>query len=108
LISAHQNDLKTHKILIRSKEKNKIKILIFSKAFLKSKNKQLQNSIKKHIKTASQKLHFKLNFLMVSQYKIQFDLLPNNLLYLLHRKHKNSRKTNTVKKKKSLVADLKD
>jgi hypothetical protein len=40
LISAHQNDLKTQKIYQFEAKKNIKKILIFSKALLKLKNKQ--------------------------------------------------------------------
>jgi hypothetical protein len=38
-----------------------------------------ETQLKKHVKTVSQKLHFKLNFLM-DQYEMQFHMLLNMLL----------------------------
>jgi hypothetical protein len=71
LISAHQNDLKTPK-----------KNLIFLKNAFETQKQTgfYETRLKKHIKITSQKLHFKLNFLMTLQYKTQFNLLPNTLM----------------------------
>jgi uncharacterized membrane-anchored protein YitT (DUF2179 family) len=65
LISAYQNDLKTQKILIWSKEKNKKISNFFKNAFETQKQTGFyETQLKKHVKTVSQKLRFKLNFLM--------------------------------------------
>jgi hypothetical protein len=55
LISAHQNDLK----------KPKKNLIFFKNAFETQKQTGFyETQLKKHVKTASQKLRFKLNFLM--------------------------------------------
>jgi len=66
LILAHQNDLKKPKnISIWSKEK-KLKNLIFFKNVFKTQKQTgfYETQLKKHLKTASQKLHFKYNFVV--------------------------------------------
>jgi len=65
LILAHQNDLKTQKILIWSKEKNKKISNFFKNAFETQKQTGFyETQLKKHVKTTSQKLRFKPNFLV--------------------------------------------
>jgi hypothetical protein len=67
LISAYQNDLKLYKKIILIKLKNK-KNLNFKKIAFKTQKQAefYETRLKKHVKTASQKLRFKLNFLMGS------------------------------------------
>jgi hypothetical protein len=55
----------TKKILIWSKEKNKKKLIFFKSAFKTQKQTRFyETQLKKHVKAASQKLCFKLNFLV--------------------------------------------
>jgi hypothetical protein len=62
-----------------------------------------ETQLKKHVKTASQKLYFKLNFVVGLQYKTQFGLLPNILPCLLHRKRKSRCKRNTTLNKNNII-----
>jgi hypothetical protein len=63
LISAHQNNLKTLKNNNLKQRKNKKKI--YKSAFEMQKQTGFyETQLKKHVKIASQKLHFKLNFLV--------------------------------------------
>jgi hypothetical protein len=66
LRSAHQNDSKTLKIYqFEAKKKIKKKLNFFKSAFETQKQTGFyETQLKKHVKTVSQKLRFKLNFLM--------------------------------------------
>ena len=65
LISVYQINLKTKKILISSKEKNKKISKFFKNAFETQKQTAFYEiQLKKHVKTALKKLCFKLNFLV--------------------------------------------
>jgi hypothetical protein len=91
LISAHQNDLKTQKIYqFEAKKKNK-KVLNFFKSVFETQKQTgfYETHLKKHVKTISQKLCFKLNFLVGLAVQTQFGLLANNLLRLFQRKRKS-------------------
>jgi hypothetical protein len=63
LISTHQNNLKTPKIYQFEAKKKKIK---FKKNTFETQKqiKFYEIQLKKHVKTSSQKLRFKLNFLV--------------------------------------------
>jgi hypothetical protein len=64
-VSASKWSKNTKKILIWSKEKNKKLSIFFKNAFERQKQTVFyETQLKKYIKTASEKLHFKLNFLM--------------------------------------------
>jgi len=58
--------MKTQKIYqFEAKKKNKIKSILFKSAFETQKQIRFYEiQLKKHVKTAAQKLHFKFNFLV--------------------------------------------